>query len=311
MKFLTWHVHGNYLYYLSQCKNEFFIPVKEGRPEGYGGLPKGGLPWPENLHEVDASSVKDLSLDGVIYQSELNYLVDRHEILTDEQMSLPSLYIEHNPPTQNATDSFHPAKDSSSIVVHVTHYNQLMWDCGSSSTVVIPHGVMLASHGAYDGNVARGLTVINHLRERGRRLGRDVFERVSKRIPLSLAGMGNHEPWESLGEVSWQNLPNLFRTHRFFFNPIRYTSLGLAVCEAMMAGMPIVGLATTEMPRIIENGVNGFVSNCEAELCEFMNALLKDHQKSLKLSKNAEAYAHAHFNITRFKMDWEKLFSSL
>jgi NAD(P)-dependent dehydrogenase (short-subunit alcohol dehydrogenase family) len=28
--------------------------------------------------------------------------------------------------------------------------------------------------------------------------------------------------------------------------PVRYTSLGLAVCEAMMLGLPIIGLATTE-----------------------------------------------------------------
>jgi len=40
---------------------------------------------------------------------------------------------------------------------------------------------------------------------------------------------------------------------RFFFNPIRYTSLGLAVCEAMMVGMPIIGLATTEMATTVQN----------------------------------------------------------
>lgn len=35
--------------------------------------------------------------------------------------------------------------------------------------------------------------------------------------------------------------------YRFLFNPIRYTSLGLAVIEAMMIGMPVVALGTTDM----------------------------------------------------------------
>ncbi len=40
---LTWHIHGNYLYYLSQAHQDFYVPVKPGRPEGYGGR-AGTLP---------------------------------------------------------------------------------------------------------------------------------------------------------------------------------------------------------------------------------------------------------------------------
>ncbi len=50
-----------------------------------------------------------------------------------------------------------------------------------------------------------------------------------------------------LGEVRHVELAAFAARYRFFFNPIRYTSLGLAVIEAMMVGMPIVALATTEM----------------------------------------------------------------
>ncbi|RPJ39612.1 MAG: glycosyltransferase family 1 protein, partial [Chloroflexi bacterium] len=27
---LTWHVHGNYLYYLTQAPHDFFLPVRPG-----------------------------------------------------------------------------------------------------------------------------------------------------------------------------------------------------------------------------------------------------------------------------------------
>ena len=31
LRVFTWHVHGNYLYYLSQANAEFYLPVKPGR----------------------------------------------------------------------------------------------------------------------------------------------------------------------------------------------------------------------------------------------------------------------------------------
>src|SRR5690606_36152228 len=72
---LTWHVHGNYLYYLSQAPHRFYLPVREGRPEGYGGrLP--GMPWPDNVIDVPAEAVVDLDLDLILYQSRKNYLED-------------------------------------------------------------------------------------------------------------------------------------------------------------------------------------------------------------------------------------------
>jgi len=64
----TWHVHGTYLYYLCQAACDFYVPVKPGKPEGYGGR-AGTLPWPENLHEVPAEAVRRLEFDCVIFQS--------------------------------------------------------------------------------------------------------------------------------------------------------------------------------------------------------------------------------------------------
>src|SRR4051812_11705319 len=38
VRVLTWHVHGNYLLYLSQADVQFFLPARPHRPEGgYGG----------------------------------------------------------------------------------------------------------------------------------------------------------------------------------------------------------------------------------------------------------------------------------
>src|SRR5690606_22218896 len=120
-------------------------------------------------------------------------------------------------------------------IVHVTHFNNLMWDNNGVPSTVIEHGVVDHGH-LYTGNNAKGIVVINGIVKRGRRLGLDIFKRVRDKVPLDIVGMGSMEVG-GIGEVPNHTLPEFVAQYRFFFNPIRYTSLGLSVCEAMMAGV--------------------------------------------------------------------------
>lgn len=302
-RLLTWHVHGNYLLYLSQIPHDVFVPVRSGRPEGYGGR-SGSLPWPDNLHEVAAEDVAHMSLDGVIFQSRRNYLHDRFEILSGPQRNLPRIYIEHDPPREHPTDSRHPADDPELLLVHVTAFNALMWDSGRSATRVIDHGVMVAGDAGYTGERRRGLCIVNDIKKRGRRLGYDLFLEAARTLPLDLVGLGS-EACGGLGEVPHAELASFASHYRFLFNPIRYTSLGLSVCEAMTIGLPVVGLATTEMAVTIENGVSGYVCTDFRQCLERMQALLDDHGLALRLSAGARAYAQRRFALSRFIADWE------
>ena len=93
---------------------------------------------------------------------------------------------------------------------------------------MIEHGVHLPAPATYAGDLERGIVVVNHLHRRGRRLGADVFHSLRQRVPLDLVGMGAEEAG-GIGEVGNLALPAFCARYRFFFNPIRYTSLGLAV----------------------------------------------------------------------------------
>jgi glycosyltransferase involved in cell wall biosynthesis len=119
----------------------------------------------------------------------------------------------------------------------------------------------------------------------------------------NLADMGG------LGEVQHSRLPAFEARYRFFFNPIRYTSLGLAVCEAMMIGMPIAGFASTEMAVTVENGVSGYVDTDIDRLIERMQGLLADPAEAQRLGRGARAFALEHFNMQRFARDWEDAFN--
>lgn len=309
MRILTWHIHGSYLYYLVQTKHEFYLPVKPGKPEGYGGR-SGNFDWPDNVHDVPADEVKNLQFDCILYQSHKNYLHDQYEILSAEQQKLPRIYLEHDPPRQTPTDTRHPIDDPDILLVHVTSFNNLMWDNGRTPAMVIEHGVIVPEGVRYSGELDKGIVVVNGLKRRGRRLGADIFEQVRQEIPLDLAGIFSEE-LGGLGPIPLGELAAFEAKYRFFFNPIRYTSLGLAVCEALMLGLPIIGLATTEMTTVIENGVNGYVDTDIKRLVNAMQELLKDRATALQLSAGARQLALERFSIERFARDWDTAFTTV
>ncbi|HEX5554104.1 MAG TPA: glycosyltransferase [Chitinophagaceae bacterium] len=302
----TWHIHGSYLYYLSQGNYNLYIPTDQEKSIGYGG--RGDVfPFGENVIEIPAHEVKMHSFDCILFQSEKNYLLDQYEIFSQQQREqIPMIYLEHDPPRKHPTDTRHIMEDPSILLVHVTQFNKLMWDNGGDQVTVVEHGITVPDvH--YSGDLNKGAVVVNNLPKRGRRLGADIFLSVRDEIPLDLIGMDS-AAYGGLGEIPLPELPALLCRYRFFFNPIRYTSMGLAVCEAMMLDMPVVGLATTEMVTVIKDGVSGFIDTNIFRLIEKMKQLLEDPSLAISLGKAGGNTARERFNIKRFTEDWSKVF---
>ncbi len=308
LRILTWHTHGAYLYYLTQAPHDFYVLSKPGRPAGYGGR-CGHIPWGPNVHDLPVDEAARQPFDCIVFQDDHQYLNDQHELLTPAQRRLPKIYIEHDPPRQRPVDERHIVQERDVLLVHCTHFNRLMWDSGEAPTRVIDHGV-LEPKARYSGELDRGLVVINNIASRGRRLGFDVFQAARREIVLDLVGMGS-EPSGGLGEVLHADLPAFAAPYRFLFNPIRYTSMGLAVIECMMVGLPIVALATTEMVTVIRDGGNGFIDTDPQRLVERMRILLKDRELAAQLGAEARRTALERFNIRRFVADWNDAFAQV
>lgn len=307
LKILIWHIHGSYLNSLARIEHDWYVPVKPGRPEGYGGRgPTFDLP--EYVREVPAEDVRKLKLDLIIFQTPKNYLEEQYEILSPEQRALPKIYLEHNTPKPHACDTRHPIDDPNILLVHVTHYNHLMWDNGSTPTVVIEHSVAIDPSIRYSGDLDRGISMINGMQKRPRIAGYDIFLKMRERLPLDVVGLQT-EQFDGFGDVPYRHLHRIVADYRFLFSPMRYTSLPLAVIEAMTIGMPIVALATTELPGVIQNGVNGYISCDIEELAEHMRCLLADPAEAHRLGANAQAIARERFGLERFKRDWNAAFA--
>ena len=123
-------------------------------------------------------------------------------------------------------------------------------------------------------------------------------------MPLDAVGMGT-EAFGGLGDVPYRDLHRLTARNRFLFSPMRYTSLPLAVVEAMSIGMPVVALATTALPDVIQDGVNGFISSDPDVLIDRMKALIADPELAHALGQRARETARERFGLDRFHAEWD------
>jgi len=309
LRILTWHVHGNYLWYLTQVPHDFFLATDAARSTHHSGA-SGILPWGANVHEVPVEQVARERFDVVLYQSRFEWDGDRHRFLSEAQRRGPTIYLEHDPPPEHPVDQRHWVDDPNVLLAHCTPFNALMWDSGRTPVRVIEHGIQLLQPAHYSGHVARGMVVVNNLGARGRRLGLDVYRDAAERVPLALYGMGSLELGGE-GEVPNDRLPGTMAAHRFFFNPIRWTSLGIAILEAMMVGVPVVGLATTELTSVIRDGENGFIDTRVDRLVEAMQRLLDDPALARELGAAGQRTARERFGIERFVADWLDAFAAV
>ena len=305
LRILTWPIHGSYFNTLATLDHDWLLPVRDDGADGYGGRGQAG--YPPSVRDIPAGRLRDTELDLVLYQHPDN-LRDAATLLDPAQRRLPRIYLEHNTPFPDPVASPHPFADPHGLLVHVTRYNRLMWDNGPAPTRLVEHSVAIDPTVAWSGERAEGITVINSMPHRGRKVGLDLFLAARRHVPLQLAGFGN-EGLDSLGDIPYPRLHRAVAAYRFLFSPCRYTSLPLAVIEALTIGMPVVTLATTELPEVIVNGVHCYLSNDLDELLAGMRRLLDDRAHAAQLGANARELARRRFGLDRFARDWDAAFA--
>jgi glycosyltransferase involved in cell wall biosynthesis len=315
MNVLLWHVHGSWTSALVHGRHRYLLPVDIARsPWGRGRAETWD--WPPAAEEVTASELEQIDVDVVILQrpEELSGLAARWLGGRRPGVEVPALYVEHNAPQGRINDLRHPAAGVPGVtVVHVTHFNDLFWDCGPSRTVVVEHGVV--DPGArYTGELGRQAVVINEPQRRGRVTGTDLLGRFIRAGAVDLFGMGAAAYAAALDEGHLAGIENLrqdqlhteMARRRVYVHPVRWTSLGLSLIEAMHLGMPVVALATTAVCEAVPAAA-GIVSNDVERLVDASRRLLADAEEAAAIGKAARAHALECFGLTRFLSDWDRL----
>jgi glycosyltransferase involved in cell wall biosynthesis len=110
------------------------------------------------------------------------------------------------------------------------------------------------------------------------------------------------------GDLPQAEVHERMKCYRFYFNPIRYTSLPLSVLEAMEIGLPVVALATTELVSVIKDGENGFIDTDVENLVCRMRELLADPEGARVIGEAGRRTVRERFGLGRFVADWEAAF---
>jgi glycosyl transferase family 1 len=304
MKILVWHVHGSYMTALVQGAHEYFVPTTPDRgPDGRGRAQT--FDWPTTVREIDEQSAAEADIDVVILQRphELAELARRWLGGRMPGRDVPAVYLEHNTPPGPAGSAVHPAADRREIpVVHVTHTNALFWDTGTTPTRVVEHGIVDPGL-RYTGEQARLAVVINDPVRRGRVVGTDLLPRFGAIAPLDLFGL-NSAPLGGRDDVTQARLHDELARRRVYVHTTRWTSLGLSLLEAMHLGVPVVSLATSEIPRAVPRGC-GFVSNDVDALLRACERFLHDRDLAVETGRRGREHALRRYGLKRFIDDWD------
>jgi Glycosyl transferases group 1 len=307
MKILLWHVHGSWTTSFVQGSHDYVVPVTPDRDADGLGRARTWT-WPENVVERSPGQLADEDFDVVLLQrpSEVN-LIERW-LRRRPGRELPAVYVEHNAPEPHPVFSRHVLADQAAIpIVHVTPFNELYWDSGTAPTRVIEHGVIDPGC-RYTGELARAAVVVNDPMRRGRMVGADLLPRFAEVAPLDLFGMrvSGHPHTTAHEDLPQHAMHRELARRRVYLHPVRWTSLGLSLIEAMYLGLPVVAVAATQVVDTVPPEA-GVVSTDIDRLAAGLRRFVHEPEAARQAGQAGRRAAIERHGLARFLADWDDL----
>lgn len=315
MNILLWHVHGSWTTAFVQGPHTYLVPVTPDRGSDGRGRART-YSWPQSVREVTPEQLREQPVDLVVLQRPHEWrLAARWLGGRRPGRHIPAVYVEHNAPGGDVPDTRHPCADRDDVtLVHVTHFNRLFWDSGTTRTAVVEHGIPDPGH-RYTGHIPHAAVVVNEPVRRGRYTGTDLLAQFARAAPLDVFGMGGDGLAAHLGvppercrtaDLAQRDLHEAMAARRCYLHPIRWTSLGLSLLEAMHLGMPVVALATTEAVEAVPPDA-GVISTRPDVLADAVRRYAAEPEAAAADGARARRAALDRYGLKRFLSDWERL----
>jgi hypothetical protein len=316
MNILLWHVHGSWTTSFVQGPHRYLLPVLPERGPWGGGRP-AAWEWPSSAVEVTPERLGDEPVDVVVLQRPEEFDLAARWLRRVPGRDVPVVFVEHNAPRGPAASSRHPAADRDDVtIVHVTHFNDVMWDAGSTRTTVVEHGIVDPGH-LFSGDLDSAAVVVNEPLRRSRVTGTDLLPGFAAAVPLDVFGMGTDGLETHLGpdvrgcgDLPQARMHAELARRRAYLHPLRWTSLGLSLLEAMHLGMPVVAFASTEALEAVPPHA-GVCSTDPDRLRAALAELVADRALARRRGAAARAHALQRYGLQRFLDDWDRVLGTV
>ncbi len=109
------------------------------------------------------------------------------------------------------------------------------------------------------------------------------------------------------------NLEKAFRESEIYVQPSFSEGFGLAVVEAMLAGVPVVVTPGGALPELVKNNQTGIIADGfnHDDLIEAIERYINNPDLMSKCAQNGQKFAEENFNIKKWITETESIFSEV
>lgn len=310
LNILTFPSHERYESGLALTGNNFYAYRAEGIKDWntqYASIPENYvlLNYNKGVEQIPTN----VDFDLILSQNKFGQFQIAHEL--SRRMHLPLVSLEHTLPIPSWTNQMmeNTRRMRGDLNVFISDYSVGRWgfDPQDPTVKVIHHMVdtdIFTSHDVDRDPVV--LSIVNDWVNRDWCCNFQGWKRIVQNdIPVKVRG---DTPGLSTPTQSTKELVTEYQNARIFLNTSTISPVPTSLLEAMACGCAVVSTATCMIPEIINNGVNGFVSNDENKLREYCKMLLNEPNLCNKLGNNARETIINKFNKNRFTSEWNTVF---
>lgn len=303
---LTFPTHERYQGGLADTNAKFYMWQGKGIKDWksiYAPIPKNHVLLNPEQNEYQIPS--DITFDVILSQNKFGqYQVARQ---LSQYLHVPLISLEHTLPMAQWGEAqvAELKKARGNINIFISEYSRGEWGWEETEAEVIHHGV--DSNLFEPGTSERKqhiLSVVNDWIQRQWCCNFQGWQRITQGLPVRPIG---DTPGLSKPAANTEELVKEYQEAQVFICTATVSPISTALLEAMSCGCACVALATCMVPEIIQNGVNGFISNNENELRQYCIRLLQDKELARKIGANARKTVQEKFGLPTFVNNWNNI----
>jgi len=307
LNILTHATHEGFSGMLASIPHNFYMlsgAIQGGPPFKKWDYHTRPMPPNHYMFNIPAEHTKaDIEFDLVLCQNRSMYYPFFFAVA--EKLNIPLIVLDHTEPPPGASQQqLNGIKQwIGHTNVYITEHNRTTWE--NPNGIIIPHGIDTEVFKGYTGALPRGVTMVNQFPSRDVFCGWGLYQSLLKQIQCDLVG---DNPGLSKSIKDPVEIASTLGQYRYYLNTSQLSPVPLSVLEAMAIGLPIVTTAKQELPKIIRNGYNGYISNDPEELIKACQKLVAEPELAKELGANARKTIEEKFSLQNFVENWNNVF---